>query len=52
MADRVGNGTAHRVIELSLVDGFAAVLGEEEIKATKKFYGWPEDQHFWGPPEG
>jgi len=26
-------------------------LGEEEIRLTKKFYGWPEDQHFYVPPE-
>ena len=24
-------------------------LGEEEIKLTKKFYGWPEDEHFLVP---
>jgi transketolase len=26
-------------------------LGVEEIRLTKKFYGWPEDQHFFVPPE-
>jgi transketolase len=26
-------------------------LGEDEIRAAKKFYGWPEDQHFLVPPE-
>jgi transketolase len=26
-------------------------LGEEEIKATKKHYGWPEDAKFLVPPE-
>src|SRR6185312_12278766 len=26
-------------------------LGEDEIKATKKFYGWPEDAQFLVPPE-
>lgn len=26
-----------------------APLGEDEIKATKKFYGWPEDEHFLVP---
>jgi transketolase len=26
-------------------------LGEEEIRAAKKFYGWPEDAHFLVPPE-
>ncbi len=25
-------------------------LGEEEIRATKKFYGWPEDAKFLVPP--
>jgi transketolase len=24
-------------------------LGEEEIKLTKRFYGWPEDAKFWVP---
>ncbi|MGH9522746.1 MAG: transketolase [Terriglobales bacterium] len=24
-------------------------LGEDEIKLTKKFYGWPEDEHFFVP---
>src|SRR6202795_1584181 len=27
-------------------------LGEEEIRATKKRYGWPEDGKFLGSPEG
>ena len=26
-------------------------LGEDEIKLTKKFYGWPEDEHFFVPPQ-
>ena len=26
-------------------------LGEEEIKLTKRFYGWPEDAKFLVPPE-
>jgi transketolase len=26
-------------------------LGEEEIRLTKRNYGWPEDQHFLVPPE-
>jgi transketolase len=28
-----------------------APLGEEEIKLTKKFYGWPENEKFLVPPE-
>lgn len=28
-----------------------APLGEEEIKLTKKFYGWPEEEKFLVPPE-
>ncbi|MFO0895949.1 MAG: transketolase [Pirellulales bacterium] len=28
-----------------------APLGEDEVKATKKVYGWPEDAHFLVPPE-
>ncbi|HKK67404.1 MAG TPA: transketolase [Bacteroidales bacterium] len=26
-------------------------LGEDEIKATKKYYGWPEDKSFYVPEE-
>jgi len=26
-------------------------LGEEEIRAAKRFYGWPEDEHFLVPVE-
>jgi len=26
-------------------------LGEEEVKLTKRFYGWPEDKAFFVPPE-
>jgi transketolase len=26
-------------------------LGDEEVKLTKKFYGWPEDKFFWVPDE-
>lgn len=26
-------------------------LGEEEVRLTKKFYGWPEDAHFLVPDE-
>lgn len=28
-----------------------APLGEDEIKLTKKFYGWPENEKFLVPPE-
>lgn len=28
-----------------------APLGDEEIKLTKKFYGWPEEEKFLVPPE-
>jgi transketolase len=28
-----------------------AALGEEEVKLTKRAYGWPEDQHFLVPDE-
>lgn len=28
-----------------------APLGDDEIKATKKVYGWPEDEKFLVPPE-
>ena len=30
-------------------DAHGAPLGEEEIKLTKKFYGWPEDAQFLVP---
>ncbi len=30
-------------------DAHGAPLGEEEIRLTKKAYGWPEDQHFLVP---
>jgi transketolase len=26
-------------------------LGEDEVRAAKKFYGWPDDEHFYVPPE-
>lgn len=26
-------------------------LGEEEVRLTKQFYGWPEDEHFYVPQE-
>ena len=26
-------------------------LGEDEVRATKRFYGWPEDAQFLVPPE-
>jgi transketolase len=32
-------------------DAHGAALGEEEVRLTKKVYGWPEDQHFLVPPE-
>jgi transketolase len=28
-----------------------APLGEEEVRLTKKVYGWPEDEHFYVPQE-
>ncbi|HAH23604.1 MAG TPA: transketolase [Prolixibacteraceae bacterium] len=32
-------------------DAHGSPLGAEEIKLTKKFYGWPEDKSFWVPDE-
>ncbi|MFZ5829096.1 MAG: transketolase [Planctomycetota bacterium] len=32
-------------------DAHGAALGEDEVKLTKKAYGWPEDEHFLVPPE-
>ena len=28
-----------------------SALGEDEVKKTKKYYGWPEDEHFLIPDE-
>jgi transketolase len=32
-------------------DAHGAPLGEEEVRATKRGYGWPEDAHFLVPDE-
>ncbi|MEX2186110.1 MAG: transketolase [Pirellulales bacterium] len=32
-------------------DAHGAALGEEEVRLTKKAYGWPEDKQFFVPPE-
>ena len=32
-------------------DAHGAPLGEDEVRATKEFYGWPPDEHFLVPPE-
>lgn len=32
-------------------EAHGAPLGEDEIRATKAFYGWPEDEHFLVPEE-
>lgn len=32
-------------------DAHGSPLGEEEIKKTKAFYGWPEDEHFLVPDD-
>ncbi|MBS3763178.1 MAG: transketolase, partial [Planctomycetes bacterium] len=32
-------------------DAHGAPLGDDEIKLTKGFYGWPEEKNFWVPEE-
>ena len=44
----IGWGSPHRQ-DTSAAHG--EPLGEEEIKLTKRFYGWPEDAKFLVPPE-
>ena len=42
----IGYGSPHKQ-DSNAAHGEA--LGEEEVKLTKKFYGWPEDAHFLVP---
>jgi len=44
----IGYGSPHKQ---DTSDAHGSPLGEEEIKLVKRFYRWPEDQHFWIPDE-
>lgn len=44
----IGYGSPHKQ-DSSAAHG--SPLGEEEIKLTKAFYGWPKDEHFLVPEE-
>jgi transketolase len=44
----IGYGSPHKQ-DTSEVHG--SPLGEEEVKLTKRNYGWPEDATFWVPDE-
>jgi len=42
----IGYGSPHRQ---DTKEAHGEALGEEEVKLTKRFYGWPEDAHFLVP---
>jgi transketolase len=44
----IGYGSPHKQ-DTAAAHGSA--LGEDEVRATKAVYGWPEDAHFLVPPE-
>ncbi|MCW3126275.1 MAG: transketolase [Bacteroidetes bacterium] len=44
----IGYGSPHKQ---DTAAAHGSPLGEEEIKLTKKFYGWPEDEKFLVPDE-
>ncbi|CAN5366777.1 transketolase [soil metagenome] len=44
----IGYGSPHKA---NSEHAHGEPLGEDECKATKKFYGWPEDAKFLVPPE-
>jgi transketolase len=44
----IGYGSPHKQ---DTPDAHGSPLGEEEIRLTKKFYGWPEDKSFWVPED-
>ncbi len=44
----IGYGSPHKH---DTAEAHGDPLGEEEIRATKRNYGWPEDAHFLVPPE-
>jgi transketolase len=44
----IGYGAPHKQ---DTAEAHGEPLGEDEIKLTKRFYGWPEDAHFLVPDE-
>jgi transketolase len=42
----IGYGSPHRQ---DTKEAHGEALGEDEVKLTKRFYGWPEDAHFLVP---
>jgi transketolase len=44
----IGYGAPHKH---DTAEAHGEPLGEEEVKAAKRSYGWPEDAHFLVPPE-
>ena len=44
----IGYGAPHKH---DTAEAHGEPLGEEEVKAAKRNYGWPEDAHFLVPPE-
>jgi len=44
----IGYGAPHRQ---DTREAHGEPLGEEEIRLTKRFYGWPEDEKFLVPPQ-
>ncbi len=44
----IGYGAPHKQ---DTKEAHGAPLGEDEVRAAKRFYGWPEDAHFLVPDE-
>lgn len=44
----IGYGSPHKE---DTPEAHGSPLGEEEVRLTKKFYGWPEDAHFLVPDD-
>jgi transketolase len=44
----IGYGSPHKQDSAA---AHGSALGEDEVRATKGVYGWPEDAHFLVPPE-
>ncbi len=48
LRSHIGYGAPHMQ---DTKEAHGQALGEEEVKLTKRNYGWPEDEHFYVPPE-